>query len=172
MNLTSLCKLADCERNKPRDEAILLLRQILAWFQALPEQFDEDELIQELPQAVENYDDVFDCSLAEKGFAKIGMYNTIISKKVKLSTKEVNMFNNFSKMVLAKIYSISQYLESDAKTEIFFYFKKEREFAHFCQNMHKIFPDFTIDYEYDNNISEDNDKLVCMYVSMADLAKD
>ena len=83
MNLLELCKRADAERSKTKCEAILLLRSILAWFQALPNHFDEDELKQKLPEIVANEDDIFDCHFLKQGYARIDIYNSQISKEIK-----------------------------------------------------------------------------------------
>lgn len=171
MNLLELCKRADAERNKPTYEAILLLRSILTWFQNLPEQFDEAVLQQKLPQAVENEDDIIDCSFSKKGYAKVEIFNYEISKEVKLSPRELSMFKSFAKLVSANIYSISQYLDSKRPMEIFFYFKKEDEnkFWRFYHTVQKVLPDIEIDFDYNENFKEEGEYLSCMYVSFKDL---
>lgn len=171
MNLLELCKLADAERNKPTYEAILLLRSILAWFQSLPEHFDEELLKQRLPEAVKGEDDLFECSFAEKGYVQLELFNYDISKKIKLSQKELSMFKKFSKLVSTNIYSIFKYLDSNQPTEIYFHFKEDEDdkFWRFYNTIRKILPNLEIDFDYNNNYEEENKHLVCMYVSDKDL---
>lgn len=169
MNLLELCKRADAERSKSTCEAILLLRSILAWFQSLPNHFDEEEIREMLPQVVADEDDIFDCNLTKQGHATISIYNMQVNKEIKLSRDEISLFKNFKKLFSTKIYSISQVLSENAPTEIFFYFKKENEFWRFYNLAPKILPSIEIDFEYDKDISEDNDRLVCMYIYHKDL---
>ena len=169
MNLLELCKRADAERSNPTCDAILLLRSILAWYQALPNHFNEEELKQMLPEVVADENDIFECRFLKPGYAQIEIYNTQINKEVKMSRAEINLFKNFKKLFSTNIYSISQILSENAPTEIFFYFKNGNEYWRFHDVVIKILPNIEIDFEYDKEISEDNDRLVCMNIYHQDL---
>ena len=166
MNVQELCKFAEIQRLGPANDLKCLLRDVVNWFNKLPEYLDENTLKEDVLKAISNEDDIWDCSIhLEDSTATFGIYNSKSSdKRISLSENEMLMFRKITNILPGNFVSISQQLDAGAPTQLLFYQRNEEEHKKFKDITSQLLSGFMIDYGFDSESIDEGDHTVAIMI--------